>query len=133
MGFWDLFGKLNKKYFRSSISREDKKIVLQRWNQILELQKLGGPSRFKSAIIDADKLLDFVLEKMGYQGSLGEKLKQSKDQFIEDNDYSIYNDIWEAHKVRNKTVHKLNYELLSHEANDAICKFEKGFKKLGVL
>ena len=133
MGFLNLLFSKNKKYFRISISIADKKIVEKKWSEIKELVKLGGPSRFRSSIINADKLLDFVLGKMGYQGSLGEKLKMAKDKFVEDNNYSIYNGIWEAHKTRNKVVHEVSYELLSHEAYDAIHNFENGFKKLGVL
>lgn len=133
MRFLDfLFGK-KKKYFRLGISAQDRIIVQQKWSQITELIKLGGPSRFRSAIIDADKLLYFVLEKMGYPGNLGEKLKMAKDKLVEGNDYSVYNDVWEAHKIRNRIVHEIEHELLSHEAHKALRKFEKGFKKLGVL
>ena len=108
-------------------------MVLQKWSQITELVKLGGPSRFRNAVIDADKLLDFVLEKMGYSGYLGQKLKEAKDRFVEGRDYSIYNGLWEAHKLRNKIVHEVPEEILIHEARDALTKFENGLRKLGVL
>lgn len=133
MGFWNLlFGK-NQSYIRSGISSQDKLIVQQKWLEISELVKLGGPSRYRSAVVEADKLLGFVLEKMGYQGSLGDRLKAAKEKFVENHDFSLYNEIWQAHSCRNKIVHEVNYEFLSHEAHDAIRKFEKAFKKLGVI
>jgi len=127
-----LLGKKRKR-FRLGLPRQDKVIVQQKWAEIQELIKLGGPSRFKTAILEADKLLNFVLEKMGYQGNLGEKLKMAKDKFIDGSDYSIYNEIWEAHKCRNRIVHEVEYTPLSHEAHDVVRKYEKGLRKLGVL
>ena len=108
-------------------------MVQQKWDRIQELVKLGSPSRFKNAIIEADKLLDFVLGKMGYAGNLGEKLKAARERFVEGQDYSVYNDVWQAHKCRNQIVHEIDKEVLSHEVKDIIKKFEKGLKKLGIL
>lgn len=133
MGFFDKIFKTKKDYFRLGISGEDRLYVQQKWNEVQKLVNLGNPSRFKTAIIEADKLLYFVLGKMGYSGSLGEKLSIARDRFVDNRDYRAYNDLWQAHKCRNRIVHESNYEVLSHEAHDVISKFESGFKELGVL
>ena len=127
------FGKQNKIFIKSSISKADKEVFRQKWIEIQHLLKLGSPSNFKAAIVDADKLLEFILKKMGYEGTMSNKLKLAKDFFVTNNNYSYYNDVWEAHKARNRVVHEVQYELLSHEAHDILKKFESSFIKLGVL
>jgi hypothetical protein len=134
MGFFDLLlGRKNKSYFRSGLSVVDRKVVVKKWDEIQELIRLGNPSRFRSAVVEADKLLDFVLDKMGYTGNLGDKLKMTKDRFVDGNDYSIYDGVWQAHKCRNQIVHEVSYELLSSEAYDVVNKFGNGLRKLGSL
>ena len=133
--FMPFFSKLfqTKSYKRLGIFAQDRQMVTQKWSQIQQLLKLGGPSRLQKAVLEADKLLFFVLDKMGYSGSLGERLKEAKERFVSDRNYSIYNDLWEAHKVRNRIIHEVKSEVLSYEASDAVNKFEKGLRKLGVL
>jgi hypothetical protein len=133
MRFLTKIFRSKKDYFRLGISTADKEIFTKKWSEIQELIKLGNPSRFKTGVIEADKLLYFILDKMRYSGSLSEKLKKSKDRFVNDNDYSVYNDVWLAHKCRNEIIHEFSHEILSHEAIDTIQKFENGFRKLGVL
>jgi hypothetical protein len=118
-----------KNFTRLSIDYKDGEIVKQKWNEIQNLMALGRPSNFRQAILEADKLLDFVLEKMNYRGSLGEKLKAAKDRFSP----GIYNGIWDAHKIRNRLVHEVGSEILNWDAKEAIEKFERGLKDLGVI
>lgn len=124
---------LPKKGKKSYLLQSDREKVQKKWQEIQQLMELGGESRFKQAVLEADKLLYFVLEKMGYSGSLADKLKKAKERFSNDHDYSVYNGLWEAHKCRNRIVHEVNVEVISYEAKEVIKKFEQGFKKLGVL
>ncbi len=58
----------------------------------------------KNSLIQADKLLDFVLKNKKVKGdTLGERLKNSKTFFNK----ADYNLIWEAHKMRNVLVHEI--------------------------
>jgi len=130
MGIWDFWQKLSQpKFIRLSIDYKDREIVRKRWQEIEELMRLGRPSNFQRAVLEADKLLSFVLEKMGHQGSLGEKLKASEDRFSKE----VYNDVWQAHKIRNLVVHEPNYELMNFQAKEAIEKFKRGLRELGAL
>lgn len=130
MGIFDLFKSLSrpKIFTRFSIEYKDREVVKQKWQEIQNLMSLGRPSNFKQAILEADKLLNFVLEKMNYPGpSLADRLRASRDR------YSNYQGIWEAHKIRNRLVHEMSPEVLNWDAKEAIEKFEKGLKDLGVL
>ena len=54
-------------------------------------------------VIELDKVLDKLLEYLGYQGSLGEMMKVYGPYFLDENA------IWSAHKMRNKIVHELDF------------------------
>lgn len=132
MGFLDFLKNLGQprgSFTRLSIDYKDQEIVKQRWAEIENLMQLGRASNFRQAVLEADKLLNFVLEKMGYQGSLGEKLKKAKDRFSKD----TYNGVWDARKIRNRLVHEVGSEIMNYDAKEAIEKFKKGLEDLGVL
>jgi hypothetical protein len=77
------------------------------------------------AILDADKILDYVLARHGFSGSLGEKLKTSAYKF------SDLNGIWNAHKLRNKLAHEFE-EADEDEVKKALKQYKRAFKDLGV-
>jgi len=59
----------------------------------------------KLAVIEADKLADMILKKAGVKGeSMAERLR-GVEKLI---DRSVYQRMWEAHKVRNELVHEMN-------------------------
>lgn len=59
----------------------------------------------KTTVVDADKLFDFCLKKKGINGkTMAERLSRAKPYFKS----SDYNDIWSAHKVRNRLVHEMD-------------------------
>jgi hypothetical protein len=80
--------------------------VIDRLNVLQKLNSTKEEIKIKSALIDADKLLDFVLKKKGIKGdTLGERLKSASNLF----DRELYNQVWEAHKLRNKLVHEVDF------------------------
>lgn len=50
-------------------------------------------------VIEADKILDQALKYLGFEGSLGDKLKTAGPRF------SDLNAVWSAHKLRNRIWH----------------------------
>ena len=46
---------------------------------------------------------------------------------------TTYNNLWQAHRVRNRIVHEAEYEINSMEAQNTKKKFHQGLKELGVL
>jgi len=85
------------------------------------IQKL--PS-FSEQIMEYDKLLDATLKAYGYKNSLGNKLKQNPGIF------KNLNEIWFAHKLRNRIAHEIGYKPNEQEAKKAINIFKKSIMNL---
>lgn len=72
-------------------------------------------------IVQADTIFDKMFGvKTGSTAHMGDKLKQFKTLFRKE----VYNEIWEAHKLRNKAVHE-NANLTDQDANKTINIFKK--------
>ena len=75
-------------------------------NKIRGLTTSSDESKLKSAVLEADKLLDYVLKSKKVRGeTLGDRLKNSKNLFST----SSYNKVWEVHKLRNRLAHEMNF------------------------
>jgi hypothetical protein len=77
-------------------------------------------------IMEADKVLDKALKLLGFQGSLGDKLKQAGPRFRD------VNGVWSAHKLRNRLAHELNSSPSPEETKRAMRAFQAALKDLGV-
>ncbi|HEY4517854.1 MAG TPA: hypothetical protein VJI74_03125, partial [Candidatus Paceibacterota bacterium] len=85
---------------------------------------------WKQAIIDADVLLERMIDVMGYRGeNLGEKLKA-----IERSDFKNLDNAWEAHKIRNQVAHEgSNFVLTEREAKRVIDLYRQVFEEFKFL
>ena len=92
-----------------------------------EWKKLIRSRDHNSSILEADKLLDHALSKMGYKGSLGGKLKKAPNLF------KNINDVWAAHKVRNNIAHKINYKVDEKTYKKTMLQFKQAFKDLKIF
>ncbi len=125
------FGKKGKVVKHGSGVSLDKKFVQSKWAEIETTFSLGGASHLKSAIMEADKLVDHVLKSKGLPGqSMGERLKGAKKYFAH---YADYDNLWFAHKVRNNIAHEAGHDLNGGEAKRAMDYFKKALKHLGAL
>lgn len=130
MNILDFFKNLSqpKIFTRLPVDYKDREFIKQKWAEIQNLMHLGRPSNFKQAVLEADKLIDFVLKKMNYNGqTLADRMRASQNRF------SNYQGLWDAHKIRNRLVHEVSSEVLHHEAKEAIAKFERALRDLGVV
>lgn len=128
---WFLFRNKQTPKVSTNAITLDKNFVQSKWLEIERTFNLGGPSHFKTSIIEADKLLDYVLKSRGVRGNnLGERLKNAKPKF---SNYTDYDNLWFAHKVRNSIAHESMHDLNSAEAKRAIEYFKKALRTLGVL
>ena len=101
----------------------------RRWEKIMGYLGSVNPSDWKLAILEADTILDSLVQRMGYKGeNLGERLKS-----VEPSDFLTLNDAWEAHKVRNAIAHEAGYELSQREARRVMRLFENVFKEFEYL
>ena len=110
-------------FFRKNrnFSEKDKRMIFAHW------QKITMERDHRRAILEADKLLDHVLKMRGYKGSLGEKLKKCNNVFAD------INAVWEAHKIRNKIAHELDFHISTAEGSKAIGNFKRALRDLGAL
>lgn len=106
-----------------------KKIDNQQWQSVLSKLENEGESSYKLAVIEADKIFDDLLKRMGYQGDdMGERLKQvSSDQLAH------ISQVWQAHKIRNRLVHELDFQLKKHEAKQIIEIYQKALNDLEAI
>jgi hypothetical protein len=108
----------------------DTQEVAKRWSDIQTSIGLGGVTHFGSAVVAADKLLDYVLRQKGYAGeTMGERLRNAQVDMPSD----VYHRAWQAHKLRNQLVHEVESEVLSYQAKEAILDYEQVLRHLGGL
>ncbi len=96
----------------------------KRWKNIEYLVATHNSNDWRQAIIEADVILDEMLDRMGYEGnSIGEKLKK-----VEPSDFLTLNFAWEAHKVRNRIAHAgSGFVMSKDEAERVIDMYRKVF------
>lgn len=101
-----------------------------RWQHIQALAGGASASEWREAIIEADIMLDDVLQRHGYVGEgVGEKLKA-----VEPADLATLQDAWEAHKVRNQIAHQGSaFNLSESLAHRTIQRFEAVFRELKAI
>lgn len=101
-----------------------------RWRQTLVYLFSANQSDWKLAIIEADSMLDSLLDQMGYRGeTLGDKLKSAGQD-----DFRYLSAAWEVHNTRNKIAHEgLAYEISQHEAKRIIAIYESIFRDFGYI
>lgn len=104
----------------------DTELVRQRWTEIGHMQEQGGMG-LKNALMEADKLLDYVMRAQGFTGdTMGERLKRHGDRF------SDLNGVWGAHKLRNQVAHDINVDIVKPQVINAIKILGRGISDLGV-
>ena len=100
-----------------------------RWERIMDLVNTETSSEWKVAVIEADKLLEEMINYLPIQGeNLGDKMKK-----IDRSDFLTLDDAWEAHKVRNRIAHEHGYEISQHEARRVIGLFKKVFDEFDFI
>ncbi len=97
-----------------------------RWRKIIELVDSTNQNDWRQAILDADTIMDEILQKGGYIGdSLGERLTNANKA-----DFQTIDQAWEAHKVRNMIAHDGSSFLLSqHEAKRIVNLYKQVFEE----
>lgn len=105
----------------------DPNFVTNKWREIEELMRLGRPSNFSRAVLEADKLLDHILKGLRAPGlTMGDRLKASKNRFSPEG----LDAAWRGHKIRNEIVHSSQYEITDFVAKEAIENFKTAIGEL---
>ena len=95
----------------------------QRWDEIENLDA-------KYSIIEADKLVDNVLRRAGLQGnSMADRLRKTEKMIPR----KVYQEMWDAHKLRNQLVHEVDYFVSDDQSRLAIWKMKRYLTTLGAF
>jgi len=131
----NLFGWLNGNLFSaifgarvSSVSSRTQQDILNAWKNVNEALSTKTPSQLRQALITGDKCVDNALRDIVAGETMGERLKNAKNKF----EYSVYDGIWRAHKIRNSMVHETSFEPSFSTLISAIGDFKRGLDALGV-
>lgn len=108
----------------------DKEPVNKKWEEIKKKSESAEESDWRLAIIEADIMLDSLLEKLNLPGmTMGDKLKA-----IEPSDFLTLDNAWEAHKARNRIAHQGSDFLLNQrEVARIISLYESVFKEFKIV
>lgn len=100
-----------------------------KWGEIQNHLNSMKEAEWKFAVIEADSLVDSILKAGGYLGdTMGDRLKNiDKTQIV------TLDGLWEAHKIRNRLAHDVDYFLRYGEAKRALQLYEKTLKELNAL
>jgi hypothetical protein len=99
-----------------------------RWLSIEQSLDKANEASCHMAILNADKLVDQAMKDKGVSGNtMGERLKAASSSFTN------RNDIWEAHKLRNKIAHEPDFRVGYDRSRRALAGFKRALKDLGAI
>lgn len=101
----------------------------KRWLKILVRLEAGSEAECKLAVIEADSLLDEILEQSGYKGEDLEARLKSISEIILPN----IAELKESHKIRNNIVYDPDYKLSLDEAKKTLSIYEKALRDLEMI
>lgn len=88
-----------------------RQLIESKWQKIISKTEGESEGDFKLAIIEADALIDIILKRKGYPGeNMAERLKS-----ILPKNLPSLNQLWEAHKTRNRISHEPSFSLSKKE------------------
>lgn len=120
-----LFGGNSKR--TGLLSEKDAAELSQHFSELEEM--LTSNQLAKLAVSEADKLLDKAMLLAGAEGVVfADRLRNFEDKF----DTALYQQIWQAHKLRNQLAHEVGIEVSVHEAKKALSAFAAALRTLGV-
>lgn len=115
-------GHSRKKYATQTTDYNPHTVKI-RWAEIQTM--LSTPSGVKNALIEADKLLDYVLKGRGYSGeTMAERLKKAEVSFRDKDS------VWRAHKLRNAIAHDVDHDLVVPQVTQSIHTLGAAIKDL---
>ncbi len=103
---------------------KDKPKENPRWARIEQLSRSSNQSDWRIAILEADSMLDELIQKLGYSGdNMGERMLN-----MNSNNFPYIEEAWRVHKLRNIVAHETSYDLQRGEMEDAIDVYSLIFK-----
>lgn len=97
-----------------------------RWNRVLEEAHSDDPQSWRLAILEADIMLNELLDTLGYKGeTMADKMRA-----VDRVNFNTIDLAWEVHKVRNSVAHRgAAHELNSREVRRVVALYERIFRE----
>lgn len=105
------------------------KRMMRRWASIKKSLESDDETSWRRAIIDADKMLDEILKKVGYEGQTMEKRLEN----IHIDQFPSLEDAWRAHRVRKFLDEDPDYPLKKEVAERAFEIYKNIFRETGLI
>lgn len=101
-----------------------------KWERIVTLVESQSDSDWRLAILEADVMLDSILDKLDLPGdTMGDRMKA-----VEPSDFTTIENAWEAHKIRNQIAHEgPDFQLSQREARRVIELYRTVFEEFSVI
>ena len=99
------------------------------WVGIRKFAESQNPSEWNMAILQADALLDDVLQHMGHEGNT---VKERLD-LVDPTQLPSYDRVLSAHRLRNMIAHDPMIQHTKETINHALASYELAFREFGVL
>jgi len=120
--------KPSKKSVEKVLTLKDE-ILKERWDNIVKKIEVGTPDAIKVALIDADKLVDDSLKKLGLEGEhMADRLATLFSQ-----DLRSLDNLWKAHKIRNNLVHNPEFEITLRQARKTLDYYRDFLREIRLL
>ena len=103
--------------------------IRRRWQKIMQRLDSDSESEYKLAIMEADTLLDEVLQKMRVSGTNVDERLQKVTQLM----LPSIEELRVAHQVRNSIVYDVDYRLGLQEARRVLGIYQKSFEELDLF
>jgi hypothetical protein len=121
LGIINIFVQLFKLAFRGisgkrGITVSDRQYITKKRQEIEQMAGSNNVHELKQAVFEADKLVNYILENLGFVGdTFAEKMNTARGKINPE----IYEGIWQGHKVRNRLAHESDFEVTSSELKQA--------------
>ena len=109
-----------------TVAAEDIPKTQLRWNRVQEQAHSDSEQSWRLAILEADIMLNELLDLQGYRGeTMADKMKQ-----VDRAGFNTIDSAWEAHKIRNQVAHEGSGVVLNpREVKRVINLYESVFKE----
>ncbi|OGZ30959.1 MAG: hypothetical protein A2931_02510 [Candidatus Niyogibacteria bacterium RIFCSPLOWO2_01_FULL_45_48] len=114
---------------QNNFEEETRLRTRRRWDDIVKKAKTAGSPGYSMAVIEADILLEETMGRLGFLGkNLAERLRTSAP-----GELPSINDIWEAHKLRNRIAHESSFRPSYEETMKSLSAYRKALEELRTI
>lgn len=98
------------------------------WMTIEQQLVKGEEASCHLVVLNADKLLDQALKQRNFKGdTMGERMKSARDV------WSSANNVWAAHKLRNRIAHETDVKVGYDNARRALAAYKQALKDVRAI